>query len=133
MKTSRIVVVFILALVLNFVWECLHSFLYLNYRGGPITFFILFRASVFDAILTTVLYLLFLKVSFLKKRLWLVLLISFFVAIAIEAYALQTGRWMYNNLMPIVPLINLGLTPLIQLPILTYLTFKIAYLCKLEK
>lgn len=41
-------------------------------------------------------------------------------AIIVEIYALNTGLWTYNKLMPIVPLVNTGLTPTVQLGILSY-------------
>ncbi|MBI2053790.1 MAG: hypothetical protein HYT36_00425 [Candidatus Staskawiczbacteria bacterium] len=116
--------VFIAAFVLNFVWEYSHSFLYDNYKGGEITGFILFRAAIFDAVFITVLYLLFLRMPFIKKRLWVIFMIGFLSAIAIEIYALKTSRWAYGDMMPLVPILNIGLTPVAQLPVLYYLAIK---------
>lgn len=47
-------------------------------------------------------------------------------AAALEWFAQATGRWTYNANMPIVPGLKLGLWPLIQLTVLTPLSFAIA-------
>jgi uncharacterized membrane protein len=93
--------------------------------GGEITEFILFRAAVFDAVVTTLVITPFLYVVFLKKYNWLIIAILFFIAVYIEYYAIGTDRWAYDALMPIVPFLGTGLTPTVQLGFLGYLTFKI--------
>lgn len=125
MKINKLVIIFLVAFILNFIWEYLHSFLYDNYKGGLINIPILLRASVFDALFIVVIYFLFLNVGFLNKNFWLVPIISLTVAIIIEIFALQTGRWAYKEIMPVIPVINIGLSPVVQLPILSCLIFKI--------
>lgn len=121
---KRLVTVFISAFVLNIFWENLHSFLYNNYMGGKITEFILIRASLFDAILITTVVLPFIFISSLKDKSWLIIVIGIVVAIFNEWYGLSTGRWAYNSLMPIVPILKVGLTPMLQLGVLGYLSYK---------
>lgn len=43
-------------------------------------------------------------------------------AVAVERFALETGRWTYNELMPIVPFVNVGIWPLAQMVVLPPLT-----------
>jgi len=43
-----------------------------------------------------------------------------------ERYALASHRWSYNHTMPIVPLLNIGLWPLLQLMVLVPLTTRIS-------
>lgn len=124
MEIRKIVFVFALSFALNFVWEYLHSALYLLYQHGPITLPILLRATLFDAIVITVLYVAFSS----RAKIWLPVVIALFFAIILELFALHTGRWEYNNLMPIIPLLNVGLTPVLQLPILLFIVFKITQL-----
>src|SRR6266852_4557194 len=38
-------------------------------------------------------------------------------AVAIEWWAVGSGRWSYDDRMPIVPLVKVGLLPLLQLPL----------------
>jgi len=116
-----IVLIFVFALLLNLVWENAHSLLYVHYQSGEITQWILIRASIFDALLITLLVFVFLNVAFLKIRLWLSFVFGIIAAVFIEWYALGTGRWAYNELMPIIPLLKTGLTPTIQLGFLAYL------------
>ena len=121
---KRIAIIFISAFVLNLFWENLHSFLYNNYLGGKITEFILIRASLFDAILVTIMVLPFIYLFSLKNKSWLIIVIGIVVAIFNEWYGLSTGRWTYNSLMPIVPMIKVGLTPTFQLGVLGYITYR---------
>ncbi|MBI2676490.1 MAG: hypothetical protein HYX21_00845 [Candidatus Yanofskybacteria bacterium] len=121
---KKILLIFASAFLLNLVWENLHSLLYLHYKSGAISELILLRATLFDAVFISILGILFLKFSYLKNRLWLSLPFGFAIAIVIELYALKTGRWAYGELMPVVPFINTGVTPTIQLGLLSYLIFK---------
>jgi len=122
---KKISLIFILAFITNLIWENLHSFLYLSYKGGEITEFILIRASLFDALLITVISLFFLYLSSLKNKIWFIFFIGITVAILNEWYGLSTGRWIYNDIMPIIPIIKTGLSPTLQLGLLGYLSFKI--------
>ena len=122
---KKISLIFVLAFTANLIWENLHSFLYLNYKGGEITEFILIRASLFDALLITVISLFFLHLSFLRNKIWFIFFIGIAVAILNEWYGLSTGRWIYNDIMPIIPIIKTGLSPTLQLGLLGYLSFKI--------
>ena len=124
-QNRTIVAIFFLAFLLNFILENLHSNLYLHYQDSPITELVLLRATLFDAVFITLLSLLFLKFQYFRKRLWHALIIGLIAAIAIELYALETGRWAYSDWMPIIPLLNTGLTPTIQLGVLAYIILKI--------
>ena len=121
---KRIFFIFATSFILNLIWENLHSIFYANYMGGNITEFILIRASVFDAILITIILLPFLYVSYFKNKTWLIFVVGIVIAILNEYYGLSTGRWAYNSMMPIIPILNIGLTPAIQLALLGYISFK---------
>lgn len=120
----KISYVFVTALISNIVWENLHSFLYEAYKGGTITEYILIRASLFDALIITLILVPFLYFSFFTKRSWLILLIGTIVAIVNEWYGLGSGRWVYNSLMPILPILKIGVTPALQLGLLGYITYR---------
>jgi hypothetical protein len=123
-KMKNIFLAFIFAFVTNAVWENLHSFLYLHYKDGPITETILLRASFWDAVIIILMIAPFIYFDSLKKRTWFIAVIGVVVALIIEWHALGTGRWAYNSLMPIVPFLNTGLTPTIQLGLLGYVAYK---------
>lgn len=118
-------VIFVSAFVLNAVWENLHSLLYLNYKGAEITEIILLRAALADALMITAMSLPFIFFQSFKKQEWLILAIGFILAISIEWYGLGTNRWVYKHLMPIIPVVYVGLTPAIQLGLLGYLSLKL--------
>ena len=40
-------------------------------------------------------------------------------AVLLERFALDTGRWTYNQMMPIVPVVNVGLWPVVQMALIT--------------
>ena len=121
-KSRKLLSVFLLAFAFNFIWENLHSALYVHYKSGPISEFVLLRAAFADAIFITLLAALFIKIPYFQKRVWYSLIFGFVI---LEVFALRTGRWAYQEIMPIVPLIKTGLTPTIQLGILSYLVYKI--------
>ena len=122
---KRIFFIFLIAFVLNIVWENLHSVLYASYMGGKITELILLRASFADAVIITIIALPFIFHPAFKKIEWLIIPIGFVISIVIEYYALSAGRWAYNSLMPIVPLVKIGLTPMIQLGLLGFISLRL--------
>lgn len=122
---KKLTIIFLLAFLFNVIWENLHSVLYSNYMGGKITEFILIRASLFDALVITIILLPFLYFKILKNKSWLIIVVGVIVAALNEYYGLTTNRWAYNSLMPILPIIKMGLTPIIQLGILGYFSYKV--------
>jgi len=122
---KKIILIFCLAFVLNFIWENVHSLLYASYKNGAITEFILLRATLGDAVILTLFSLPFIYLSYFKGKKWLIIPVGIVIAILIELYALQTERWAYDNAMPIIPLLNVGLTPILQLGFLGYLVYAI--------
>jgi len=119
-----IALVFVISFFLNLIWENLHSPLYLEYKGGNITQIILLWVTFTDAVYITTCA--FFVLIFTNKRLmvWISMLILLSISIFLEKWALGTGRWAYNSMMPIIPFLNIGLTPTIQLVILGYFSFK---------
>ena len=120
LKIIKIIAIFILAFLFNLIWEFFHARFYVHYQGNVITTLILIKAALFDAALITLLYVVFLPLT-LKKRLILITGITLVFAVGLERYALATKRWSYNSLMPVLPLIDSGLTPTIQLALLSLL------------
>lgn len=93
--------------------------------GREITEFILLRASLFDAVLITIISIPFLYLNVLKNKSWLIIFFGVIFAILNEWYGLSTSRWAYGSLMPIIPFLQVGLTPTIQLGLLGYISLKI--------
>ena len=117
-----IVLLIALAFLLNLLWELLHYQLYIDLSGISRYLHILL-ASFTDAIIILAIFII---VSLKNKNLnWLnkpsrldyalIIILSLLIAIAIETWALNIGRWAYNNFMPTI--FGIGLTPLIQLAV----------------
>ena len=96
---KKLALVYLLAFVVSWLWEVLHSALYLNYMGGAITGWVLFHVTIVDAVMILVLVFVGRKLG--KYKTLFILAGGFIIAIIIETWALQTGRWEYNFLMPI--------------------------------
>ncbi|MGE3509042.1 MAG: hypothetical protein AB7N65_09190 [Vicinamibacterales bacterium] len=47
-------------------------------------------------------------------------------AIVVERVALAGGRWTYNSLMPIIPIVHVGLWPVAQMAVLPVITLSFA-------
>ena len=121
------ILVFIYSFGLNLIWENVHQFLYLHNKGKEITELVLIQATLFDALI--ILGLIFILRLFLISRRYPSILIfaGIFISIFIEYWALGIGRWEYNNLMPIIPFLNVGVTPTIQLGLIGYLVYRIIF------
>ena len=120
---------------LNFLWEISQMFLYEIHSVGFLNFvFVHVKASLGDVVIFGVMYLLGLvlfrnKTWFLEKRFSVFIFAmgsGLFIATLIEKYAIATDRWQYNELMPIIPVLNVGLSPILQLIILPPLTIILA-------
>ena len=127
---SLYVTAFVLAFALNIVWENAHMPLYKNFNGdgSPLSRFL---RSLYDSFMDAVLILsLFLFPALLLHLPWewpftagltehvLLGLLGGVVAAVIEWRALATGRWQYTDKMPLVPILKVGLSPLVQLMVL---------------
>jgi hypothetical protein len=127
--------VFLASWLLNLIWENLHVFLYEQYRGvfysqmGQFDKFqILLKASIFDAVFITVVVFLIMLIPWLKgKESWSLIVIAVLFSISLELYALDTGRWAYNSLMPLIPILDIGVSPVIQLGLIGYLVTRFTF------
>jgi len=117
--------IFFFAFLLNFLWENLHAPLYLHYRGGAISELILARAALVDAFFILVIVIISRAQIFNQRREIFIVLVSLVIAIILEQWALATGRWAYDPSMPTLPMLNIGLTPTIQLALTGWLSYKI--------
>lgn len=127
---TRTPLVFVAAFVLNFLWEHAHSVLYISYQSGAITNILLLRAAAFDAAAIALFSYPFLQFESLRQKRGILYVLLVVFAVTLEKWALATSRWVYTDIMPLVPILHVGLTPTIQLGILGYLTLWISdYFC----
>jgi hypothetical protein len=113
--------------LLNFIWEILQVGLYKPHFEGFLGLVLVhLKASLGDVVIALIIFALIALIA--RDGFWIIKgktkflasasIFGFVFAVAIERYALVTGRWGYNDLMPIIPLINVGLFPVLQLAIL---------------
>jgi hypothetical protein len=121
----------ILAFVLNLIWEEAHGLLYegFQYDLGHIAFCAL--ASVADMFM--VLILLFAFGFIYKTVFWIVpvrfnrslvlILVGGVGAILAEMWHTSRGDWSYADAMPLIPIVEVGLSPVLQFAILPLIVF----------
>ncbi len=126
-KSKEWFLAFAFGFVLNYIWENAHSVLYESYKGLMITQWILIRAAFVDAIFVLFLIVIVAAYRPFYKRSWLLILFGIVVAISLELFGLWTKRWAYAPLMPIIPFLRVGLTPVIQLGLTAYMTYYLAF------
>ncbi len=120
---------------MNFVWEITQMPLYQGYAFDAKHIAFCGLASVADAIMVLLLYLAF--ATLYKQPFWIkhiniqrslmLIVIGGIGAILAELRHLSQGNWGYASSMPILPFVNVGLSPVLQfmlIPVLSnYLSF----------
>jgi hypothetical protein len=129
---------FVVSVGVNYVWEMAQMPLYQDMPFDTLRSWLLcFRASLGDGVIILAIW----TIGFLvfRERYWftpgqgpskaargarfaLLLAAGGIIAVAIEVHALGSDRWAYSSLMPLVPYLEVGLSPFIQLLILPFLS-----------
>ncbi len=117
--------------LLNFVWEIAQLPLYQGYAFDAKHIALCGLASVADAIMVLLLYFVF--ATLYKQPFWIkhiniqrslmLIVIGGIGAILAELKHLSQDNWVYSSSMPIVPFVNVGLSPVLQfmfMPVLSY-------------
>ncbi len=106
----------------NLIWEQAHQGWYLPIHPMVTNNLAIFLAAFFDALVIVVL------LAVLRSfKPWVLVVAGVLVAVVIEKIALGFGWWAYKEIMPVIPLINTGLSPTIQLGILSFAVSKIIF------
>ncbi len=129
---SLILMITVFAFFLNLIWELLQMPLYdsASFTINHITYCAL--GSVADAIMVLLLYFgfaLIFKTPFwihpLKGQRIVILVFTGGIGAALsEMRHLSLGNWAYSDLMPLIPIINVGISPVLQfmiLPVFIYI------------
>lgn len=125
----------VVSFALHLVWEFFHVRLYTDYEHLT-TLPIWLWATLGDALYTLGAFAL--VSAFKGGHEWLgrvgmrdclaLVAVGFFLALFVEYKALAFGRWAYLPEMPIIPILNVGLTPVVQMSILLPLSVLVASL-----
>lgn len=121
------------SLLLNFVWENLQAPLYQGYSNFWQHLPICSVASFGDVLIILVLYFVLATVN--RDMFWiakmsrvdivLVITLGALIAVGVEKWALGTARWEYVSTMPLIPYVNVGLLPILQMIILPWTTYRL--------
>lgn len=131
---SLIIWISLIAFGLNFIWENLHAGLYEEYNYFMKSIYFL-GCTIGDVVLTFIIYSLVAVV--LKDRYWIrsfnfktfvtVLLMAGSVAFVAEWVAIELNFWSYNDKMPIIPVLEVGLSPFLAIVVNPTLSFILVF------
>jgi hypothetical protein len=132
---QRVNIVFLLAFLLNLVWELLHVRFYAGLpmsAGGKM--FICTLATFADACYVALIYLIREYIDWGEvwparaniKRTAFIGVTGLITATAVELVAQQFGLWRYSEVMPTVPVLHVGLSPMLQLAVTSLAAIGIA-------
>ncbi len=122
--------VLVMAFFLNWIWEATHAAAYVE-STGPFLYRLrhCLPMAGTDTLWTMALWAIVTGAIQRRNSAWRLSAVAAFgavSAVAVERVALADGRWTYNALMPIVPIVDVGLWPVAQMTILPVLTVWLA-------
>jgi hypothetical protein len=139
---NRFVITTILfAFFFNVAWEILQIPLFKGgvYEWHHILFCVL--ASVADVIMVLIIYfgfaLIYKNALWVKnlntKRIILLMLTGGTGAVLAEVWQLSIGTWSYASAMPLIPVVNVGLSPVLQFMILPIFIYRLSFKMLVKK
>jgi hypothetical protein len=128
-----IATVFVFAVIINYPWELAHSPLYEGMGDFSLARWRCFVAGLGDGLLVLLIF--GAGWAALRRSDWfvnpgrngyvLMLAVGLVISVVVEWTAVHvTGRWVYGPRMPIIPLFDIGLTPVAQMLALPPLIFR---------
>lgn len=131
-RTLGMAPILAVAFALNWVWETMHAVAFVE-SSGTLAFRLwhCLPMAVTDAGWTLGLWVVVGGLTPPPRRasvrqLAALGILGALTAIAIELVAVATGRWTYNAQMPILPVIDVGLWPVLQMAILPVVTVRLS-------
>ena len=130
-----VITTILLAFFFNVTWEILQIPLFKGgvYEWQHIMFCVL--ASVADVIMVLIIYFGFALIY--KNALWVIsintnriivlILTGGAGAVLAEVWQLSIGTWSYSSAMPLIPVVNVGLSPVLQFMILPILIYRLSF------
>ncbi len=122
----QVLIFALISFALHFAWESLHVSLYTGYEGLSGTMPISLWATMGDVLYS--IGAVALVSLWMRSASWLLrattgnfvalAVVGFLIALGVEYKALLLGRWAYTSAMPIIPLLKVGLSPILQMTIL---------------
>lgn len=140
---SKLIWIFIVAVLLNYLWELAQAPLYVGLKSyDPAVFWHCFVASLGDGLIVLVIT----AAGWITLRRWdwferpgvrgylVMLAAGLLMAVLVESVAVHVlGRWEYTDRMPTVPHLDIGLVPIAQMLLLPPLVFRAVALLESRK
>ena len=134
--------VFIVAVPLNYLWELGQRPLYVGMADDPTAWWHCFVASLGDGALVCLIYAV--GCFAFRQRDWFarqnlartafIVIAGFIVGLAVERLGAQVmHRWTYTATMPLIPGLEVGLVPVVQMMLLPQLIFGIVWGLRLPR
>ena len=130
-----ILLVIVISYFLNLIWELLHIPLYESSVLPNNHMILCMLASLADVIMVLLLYFglaivykdpLWLK-TLSRTRVLITMMVGAMGAILSETRHIAAGNWAYTGSMPILPIVGVGLTPVLQFIILPVLIYYLSF------
>jgi hypothetical protein len=129
------VIILVWALLLNFIWEMAQMPLFRGMVFNIENILFCALASVADAIMTLLLYFGFAfiydKPSWVKNmtpsRIISLIIVGGIGAILAEIRHTSLGNWAYTESMPLLPFVNVGLSPVLQFMVLPAIIYYLSF------
>ena len=129
------IALFSVAVGINFIWEMAQMPLYKDMPFDVLfSWWLCFRASVGDGVIVLAIWAI--GATVFRRADWftplqptstiILLLSGAAIAVGIEIHAISTGRWAYSELMPLLPAVDVGMSPFVQLLLLPFISMKLA-------
>jgi hypothetical protein len=123
--------ILVVAFFLNWIWEATHAAAYVE-STGPFLYRLrhCLPMAGTDALWTLTLW--GIVTAVLRRpdyRWWrfaALAALGLTTAVVVERLALASGRWTYNSLMPLIPIVRVGLWPVAQMTVLPVITVWLA-------
>lgn len=120
--------------VLHYAWENLQCPQFVHREDDTVMWVAMVLATIGDVVLTWIVQVIVAAFSgrwiwprAAGRRAWLLLfLLAVVIAVAVERYALATGRWSYAPTNPLIPGLEVSWLPVAQLVVLTPVSFLLA-------
>lgn len=132
--TEQVIVLFMIAVVVNFAWEMTQSVLFAPMGGWVSGTWRCFVASLADGVIVLIIFgigwLWFRRADWVTQPGFggyvLMATVGVAIAVLIERHGLATGRWAYTEQMPVLPVVQVGVVPVLQMVIVPPLAFRVA-------
>ena len=130
----HVAALFVIAVPVNYLWELVQSPLYFPPSRLSDVLWHCFAASLGDGVIVGLIYgfcaILFRErdwyVRMSRPRLAAMLTAGLAVGVLVEWVGLRTHRWIYADTMPLIPGVQVGLVPTLQMLVLPPLIFWVA-------